>query len=156
MDVSGWKVATHPGHYKYIDWQTEKSALYMTWKRFLLPPLWDHFCPSLSHTLTVTHFPQNSHTHHCSFKLQPRLGRMASECEKRTSSTVYRALLSTHPFPQWLHWGWAQVKAYLKGLFNTEKRGCIPEPQGRGGWGEGEGFTAGSSTSTPALSSKRR
>lgn len=80
--------------------------------------------------------------------------RMASECEKGTSSSVYRALLSTHPFPQWPHWGWAQVKAYLKGLFNTEKRGRIPKPQGRGGegWGGVGGFTAGSSPSTPACS----
>lgn len=57
---------------------------------------------------------------------------MATECEKGTSSSVYRAPLSTHPFSQWPHWGWAQVKAYLKGLFNTEKWGHIPEPQGRG------------------------
>lgn len=69
----------------------------------------------------------------------------ASKCEKRTSSSVYRALLSTHPFPQWPHWGWAQVKAYLKRLFNTEKRGHIPEPQGRvWRWGEGEVLTCSS------------
>ncbi len=72
---------------------------------------------------------------HYSFNLRASRCRMASECEKGTSSSVYRALLSTHPFPQWPHWGWAQVKAYLKGLFNTEKRGRIPELQGRGDGG---------------------
>lgn len=88
------------------------------------------------HTHTHTSANTHKHTHaHYSVNLRASRCRMASECEKGTSSCVYRALLSTHPFPQWPHWGWAQVKAYLKGLFNTEKRGRIPEPQGRGDGG---------------------
>lgn len=65
---------------------------------------------------------------------------MVSECEKGTSSSVYQALLSTHPLPQWPHWGWAQVKAYLKDLFNTEKRGHIPKTTGKGRLDRGRGI----------------
>jgi len=96
------------------------------------------FSPSVSDFLWHTLPPIHTHTHTLtdySFNLRPGRCRMASECEKGTSSSVYRALLSTHPLPQWPHWGWAQVKAYLKGLFNTEKRGRIPKPQGREGGG---------------------
>lgn len=59
-----------------------------------------------SDTHTHTHFPQYTHTHmqsHYSLNLRASRCRMASECEKGTSSSVYRALLSTHPFPQWPH-----------------------------------------------------
>lgn len=55
---------------------------------------------------------------------------------KGTRSCVYRALVSTHPFPQWSHWGRAQVKAYLKGLFNTEEEeGLHTRTAGKGGGG---------------------
>lgn len=85
---------------------------------------------SLSHsdTYTQTHTSQPVHT----YNLRTSRHWMVSECEKGTSSSVYQALLSTHPFPQWPHWGWTQVKAYLKDLFNTEKRGHIPETTGKG------------------------
>lgn len=78
---------------------------------------------SISHSESHLLPPKYTHTHtliNYSFSLLASRCRMACECEKGTSSSVFWALLSTHPFPQWLHWGWVQVKAYLKGLFNTE------------------------------------
>lgn len=93
-------------------------------------------CQSVNFCFPLSHSDTYAQTHN----LRASRHWMVSECEKGTSSSVYQALLSTHPLPQWPHWGWAQVKAYLKDLFNTEKRGHIPKTTGKGRLDRGRGI----------------